>query len=141
VAEGEHGGATSEQGRAAREYRHEIVFSARAKRRHLSQRPVSCCHGFGDTIYDYNIIALRRRTWNERLGEKLPRLFTPVALEKQPHTLLPPHRISPPSLKPSNFFLLSEYFTWTNSDIIMATERLSSILNHLNPSKNGLSAM
>jgi len=55
VAEGEHGGATSEQGRAAREYRHEIVFSARAKRRHLSQRPVSCCHGFGDTIYDYRV--------------------------------------------------------------------------------------
>jgi len=46
-----------EQGRAAREHggaegeqMDETVFSGGAKRRHLSQRAVTCWPGFGDTI-------------------------------------------------------------------------------------------
>ncbi len=60
MAEGEHGGAMREQGRAAREHggaegeqMDETVFSGGAKRRHLSQRAVTCWPGFGDTIYIY----------------------------------------------------------------------------------------
>ena len=67
MAEGEHGGvkrehylSMREQGRAAREHGEaegehidETVVSGRAKRRHLSQRPITCWPGFGDTIHIY----------------------------------------------------------------------------------------
>ena len=67
MAEGEHGGvkreheeAKREQGRAAREHggaegEHidETGVSGGAKRRHLSQRPVTCWLRFGETIYIY----------------------------------------------------------------------------------------
>ena len=64
-AEGEHGGAVREyrkamreQGRAGGEYRgvegehiNEMGVSAGAKRRHLSQRLVTCWPGFEETLY------------------------------------------------------------------------------------------
>ena len=67
MAEGEHGGAEREhegamreQGRAAREHggaegEHidETGVSGGAKRRLLSQRPITCWPGFGDAIYIY----------------------------------------------------------------------------------------
>ena len=59
-AEREHGGAIRKQRRAAREHKRaegehidKTVVSGGAKRRHLSQRTVTCWPGFGDTIYIY----------------------------------------------------------------------------------------
>jgi len=53
VAKGEHGGAAREHRGAEREHIDEIGVSGGAKRRHLSQRAVTCWPGFGDTIYIY----------------------------------------------------------------------------------------
>lgn len=65
VAEGEHGGVTSEHegaegkhkeasrehGRAEGEYVDETGLSGRAKRRGLSQQAITCCSRFGAYIY------------------------------------------------------------------------------------------
>ena len=67
VEEG-HKGALREQGRAAREHwraegEHidEMGVSGGAKRRHLSQRAVTCWLGFGDIIYIYVYIYCGQR--------------------------------------------------------------------------------
>ena len=52
-AEREHRGAKSEHKGAKSEQSHETGLSARAKRRALSQRWVTCCTRFGDIIYIY----------------------------------------------------------------------------------------
>ena len=60
VAEGEHERAQREHGRAQREHEgagrehvDETGLSGGAKRRGLSQRPVTCWPGFGDATYKY----------------------------------------------------------------------------------------